>query len=278
MTEFELEILIVAYNSKEILSETLASIAGSSKYKITIIDNASKDNLGDFINQNYPNINYIYNSVNQGYGRAANIGLKQSDAAYTLLLNPDVKTNEAQILELLESARKLENSAITAPCVDKSEIADSKENVLWVVGAIMLFNMEKLNKVGFFDENIFLYYEETDLCKRVIDSGYNITKCNNIYMEHLVGKSSTPNEKIEYLKYWHSGWSKIYFEAKNLSGFEAKFKPYNLLLKYMLKKVIYYFSANDIKKLKYNARFSGALAYVKGEKAFDKNGKPRGLK
>lgn len=277
MTNTELEILIVAYNSKEILSQTLPAIANSEKYKITIIDNASKDGLSEYIAQHYPNINYTYNKINQGYGRAANIGLKQSGAKYTLLLNPDVKTNEQEILALLAEAQKLENSAIIAPCVEKSQISDSKENVSWVVGAIMLFDMAKLKKIGFFDENIFLYYEETDLCKRAIDAGYNITKCNNIYMEHLVGKSSQPNIKIEYLKYWHSGWSKLYYDAKHSAGINSKLKPYSLLFKYLLKKVIYYFSSNDIKKLKYNARFSGALSYIKGEKAFDKSGKPRGI-
>ena len=273
----ELEIIIVTYNSKEIIGSSLSEFCNSDKYDVIVVDNASTDGTAEYIIQNFPQVRLIRNSINQGYGRACNVGFKNSNAPYTLLLNPDVITNEANILKLLHTAKTLNNSVISAPVVDKEEHIEGSlvitEDVEWVVGAAMLFNMKLLREIGLFDENIFLYYEETDLCKRALSAGYKITKCKNILMNHLVGKSSIQNTKTEYLKYWHSAWSKFYYNRKHFKNHKAK--NLKLVFKYALKKVIYSFANKN--KLKYNARFAGAIAFIKGKPAFSESGKPNGL-
>lgn len=273
----ELEIIIVTYNSKEIIGSSLAEFCNSGKYDIIVVDNASTDGTAEYIIQNFPSVKLIRNTTNQGYGRACNVGFKNSSAPYTLLLNPDVITTEENIIKLFHTARTLNDSVIVAPVVDKEDYIEGSlaitEDVEWVVGAIMLFNMKLLREVGFFDENIFLFYEETDLCKRVLESGYKITSCRNILMHHLCGKSSGSSTKTEYLKYWHSAWSKCYYNKKHFENY--KFKNSRLFIKYLIKKIIYSFSGKG--KLKYNARLAGTIAFLKGRPAFNENGKPNGL-
>ena len=63
----------------------------------------------------------------------------------------------------------------------------------WVIGAAMMFSMEHLRTVGLFDEQIFLFSEESDLCKRIIQEGYKIYLDTDIYIEHLYRQSSTPS-------------------------------------------------------------------------------------
>ena len=75
--------------------------------------------------------------------------------------------------------------------------------------------MEKLRNIGFFDENIFLFSEEDDLCDRTLEAGYGIRFCPDVYFEHLVGQACASNPKIEYMKWWHFGWSTCYRMTKN---------------------------------------------------------------
>jgi GT2 family glycosyltransferase len=60
----------------------------------------------------------------------------------------------------------------------------------WVPGAYSIIRREALEKVGYFDENFFLYYEEVDLCRRIKAAGYSIWYWPDVVVEHLGGESS----------------------------------------------------------------------------------------
>ena len=82
----------------------------------------------------------------------------------------------------------------------------------------MFFNKDNFDKLNGFDENIFLYFEENDFCKRSykINKNYQI---NNIKVTHDVGTSVyTQNEKEKInqinLRTWHFIWSKFYYYKK----------------------------------------------------------------
>lgn len=273
----DLTIISVTYNSKQVISQFLKNI--SDDFNIIIADNASKDGTADFIKGNYIQVEVVELPQNTGYGRAANVALNKVTTDFCFLLNPDIIADTGEILKLLEQAKQQPNLGVISPATSKDEFDASKtspEKVTWVVGATMLFNMKNLKQIGFFDENIFLYYEETDLCKRMLKAGFDILICKNIYLEHLVGKSSAPNPKIEYLKYWHSGWSKLYFNKKYLAKNEYLKKTFSQTFMYLLKFIIYSLMLNN-KKTKYKARLAGSIAFLIGKKAFDENGNPRGI-
>lgn len=61
----------------------------------------------------------------------------------------------------------------------------------WVSGACMAINRSAFESVGGFDEKFFLYWEDTDLCKRIGDQGWNIIYYPEIHVVHSVGKSSS---------------------------------------------------------------------------------------
>jgi hypothetical protein len=62
-------------------------------------------------------------------------------------------------------------------------------SVDWVPGAFMIMRREVLEKVGFFDPRFFLYYEETDLCRRVKAAGYEVSYWPDIVVTHMIGES-----------------------------------------------------------------------------------------
>ncbi len=90
-----LSIIIVNYNSKDVLKDCLASITKSQfpfSFEVYIIDNASVESIED-VRQEYTSFNYIINDDNYGFSFANNRGIMQSKGKYILLLNPDTILN-----------------------------------------------------------------------------------------------------------------------------------------------------------------------------------------
>ena len=65
-----------------------------------------------------------------------------------------------------------------------------QSNIDYVTGADIFFRKSVLDEVGLFDENFFMYFEETDLCKRIRDNGYDIKIIKDAKIIHLEGQSN----------------------------------------------------------------------------------------
>jgi GT2 family glycosyltransferase len=85
----------------------------------------------------------------------------------------------------------------------------------------MLLNLKKIKFNNFFDEKIFLFLEEVDLCKRIIDSSGKIYIINNAKIYHITKKSSGADLEIELCRNWHWMWSLFYYNAKHFGLFKA---------------------------------------------------------
>jgi GT2 family glycosyltransferase len=81
---------------------------------------------------------------------------------------------------------------------DMEEAAD----VDWVPGAFSILRRTALERVGYFDENFFLYYEEVDLCKRFKNAGYRVRYWPDVVVVHLGGESS---KTVKTLAFSESG-------------------------------------------------------------------------
>ena len=98
----KISIIIVSYNVKSYLSNSIDSIMKSSikDFELIIIDNNSFDGSTDYISNNYPLAKLIPNSSNVGFGKAVNQGAKIANSDYLLILNPDTIIEE-DTLEIL---------------------------------------------------------------------------------------------------------------------------------------------------------------------------------
>lgn len=178
--------------------------------KVFIIDNNSTDSSLKNILP-HQKIEIIYNKQNVGFARACNQGFKLSTADYVLLLNPDIELFETTISEcisfmdlridadilgcqLLNDENEITFSCSRFPTVSGifrdvtglSKIAPSifrpgiimkewdhseSKFVDQVMGAFMFMRRSIFDKVGFFDEQFFVYYEEVDFSKRLLKLG-----------------------------------------------------------------------------------------------------------
>ena len=67
---------------------------------------------------------------------------------------------------------------------------NTKNDIGYISGADIFFRQSVLDKVGMFDEKFFMYFEETDLCKRIRDKGYDIKIIKDAKIIHLEGQSN----------------------------------------------------------------------------------------
>ncbi|MFQ5706982.1 MAG: glycosyltransferase [bacterium] len=93
----ELSVIIVNYNVKEFLEQTLISVQRALKgirAEIIVVDNASRDGSVALIQRRFPGVELLVNSENLGFGRASNQGLARAQGQYIALLNPDTIVQE----------------------------------------------------------------------------------------------------------------------------------------------------------------------------------------
>ena len=238
----DLTIIIVAYKSAHIIGQALTNIVGKG-YRIIIIDNGSNDNLEVFLKENYSHleIELILLENNCGFGRANNLALEKVTTKYALIQNPDAVITEKSIDNLLKEAKKDRKVALASPFPVANEnfsksqqqnfindyknkikiLDETKKHVetTFICGGYVLMNIDVFRKIGFFDDNLFLYGEDEELSQRSIANGYKNILVKNAFVFHY-GQGSTEihgifaKYKMLYFRQWHQGWAKAYLRRK----------------------------------------------------------------
>lgn len=103
MSDLQLSIVIVNFNTRDLLAQCLLSILGSresavsnfqspiSNLQVLVVDNASQDDSAAMLRERFPQVQVIQNLDNVGFARANNQGIRASTGHYILLLNPDTE-------------------------------------------------------------------------------------------------------------------------------------------------------------------------------------------
>jgi GT2 family glycosyltransferase len=100
-----LDVVIVAYRSRELLRGCLASLrayAASGGMTVHVIDNASGEGTVEMVRRDFPEVHLVAAHRNLGFSAASNIGIRQSEAPFVLCLNPDTQITEGALDRLLE--------------------------------------------------------------------------------------------------------------------------------------------------------------------------------
>ena len=137
-------------------------------------------------------------------------------------------------------------------------------------GFSMLINKSKFADQTYFDENFFLYLENTDLCLRQKNKKEKIFIIKNSEIKHI-GSYTTKldlSNNLEYIRNWHWMWSKFYFNRKHYGYFIAVFKTLNNLASASLKYLLYALIFNKHKKTIYKMRILGLVNSMIGKKSY----------
>ena len=238
MSISDITIVITSFKSEQKIRKCLNSI--DKRCAIINVENSNDTEHKKRIEKEYNNVKCILVGTNVGYGKANNIGLKETKTKFALILNPDTELFQDTLEKFLIVAKQNENFAIIGPGVKNSKIKEDpsvKLNeqlskpipldasfVKSVKGFAMFLNLSQFKDVGFFDEDFFIYFEEIDLCTRLFKNNKKIYWCPNISIYHDGGQShdKSVNYSMELSRNWHWMWSTFNYHKK-YKGFFISF-------------------------------------------------------
>jgi len=189
------------YNAGKLLLNCIESIKKSAykNLEIIVVDNISTDKSQKACKEKYPDIKLIQNNENFGYCEGNNIGIREAEGDYIIILNPDTIVEPNWIEELISAYSKF-GEGLYQPKIlslDKTEILQSTGNMLHIFGfgfakdkgkndnlvetdiekigyasgTCLFTSKEVLDKIGLLDSFLFLYHDDLDLGWRAAQIG-----------------------------------------------------------------------------------------------------------
>jgi GT2 family glycosyltransferase len=206
-------------------------------WEIYVVDNNSTDGSQAEVKKRFPEVKLIENETNTGFAHANNQALSIMHGRFAVLLNSDAVLKENSVkrllafmtttpsagiagVQLLNDDGSRQNSIDNFPS-SETEIFNKSilrlffpgkypsKNMSYkdpievdsVIGACMMVRKEAIGDVGVFDEDYFIFLEETDWCFRMNKKGWKVYHVPNAEVFHLSGhsKKRTPwRSQIEY--------------------------------------------------------------------------------
>ena len=219
-------VIVVSYNTRDLLRRCLSAL--TDVHEVVVIDNASSDGSAEMVSQDFPAVTLIRNEINRGFGAANNQGLEVMSGDVALLLNSDAFPSEGAISRLgavmnddrwiacggrLQNPdgstqnscsskltlwaviceqslleKLLPNSRLFSPYWQTQRLMGKSgevHEVEQVMGACLM-----MRPVERFDDDFFLFCEDTELCRRLRRHG-EIAWVKDAVFTHELGASST---------------------------------------------------------------------------------------
>jgi GT2 family glycosyltransferase len=213
---------------------------GKLSLQVIVVDNHSEDGSGEMVKEIFSEVFLVNSGKNLGFARANNLGVRQASGQFILFLNPDTlfiddslekvvdfyaRTPGAGFVgcRLLNGDGSLQPSAFPFPglwgfaaanlglhvflppflrrkIVFKKEDYQSLLQVDWMRGAFLLASRKNLEEIGYFDENLFMYAEDLDLCLRMKKSGrqnYYFPETQIIHYGNQAGELRFGTERLQ---------------------------------------------------------------------------------
>ncbi|MEX5519326.1 glycosyltransferase family 2 protein [Bacillus cereus] len=199
------------------------------QYEVIIVDNDSNDGSREYFKEHaFANTIIIENDKNDGFGKANNIGVRFSKGKYIVLLNSDTLVGETNFELLIDTIKSKNNIGVLSTKILNRDssiqslgfnfpslINEVKLNLLfwnfnfiknlrfknysnkglfrvdWVSGSFMIIKKEDYSSIGGFDEKIFMYAEDLDLCYRLYEENKYSYVLDNTSIYHLHGESGS---------------------------------------------------------------------------------------
>jgi GT2 family glycosyltransferase len=240
----DLSIILVSYNVKTYLLGCLDSIYRTTSgiaFEVVVIDNASTDGSVEAIQHSFPQVNLIRNPSNSGLAAAMAQGVSASTGRYVLYLNPDTEILDGTLAGMLRFAdaapdaagfscrllnrdRSLQHSCFRFPnlrmafygffpSVPMDSVANGRyppecyDTVFepeHVLGAFLMVRRSAIEEVGGWDARFFMYFEETDFCYRLTQSGHAIRYCPDFSVIHYGGRSTSQIQEEMSVEFYRS--------------------------------------------------------------------------
>jgi GT2 family glycosyltransferase len=223
---------------------------------LIVVDNASNDNSVHILKELANS--FIINKTNEGFGKACNQAFQISKGEYILLLNPDTQSSPLVLEHLVKSLEMKPECAIIGPqqrdeggnilkscsrfptfntalydLLGLSKLFpnkflpspimtewnhESSRIVDHVIGSYMLIKRSVIDQIGFIDERYFMYLEDLDFSKRVMQAGFKTFFDTTQYIIHEGGSSGN---KVYARRLFYSLRSRSIYWKKHFSNVQS---------------------------------------------------------
>ena len=287
-----ISVVTVTYNSSAVIAACLEVLAGARH--IIVVDNASTDDTISVVRKVVPHAEVMHSERNLGYGGGVNAALRQITTEFVLLITPDTVVEEKCVHRLLCAADLWPNVGMVGPALtepsgrkvrchdaalfhrgqmsrsrDGEPFPDGPVCAGYIQNAVILVRMAAFREVGFYDSNIFLFYEDDDLCLRFIQKGWTLILLPDVTALHIVGSSSLDDKtKVARLRYHHMAWSRIYLERKHRGQVAALIVGTRSVFRFASKILGALITFDCFRFARDMARLKGSVAGLLGRSAF----------
>ena len=208
-----LSIVIVNYNTRDLLRQCLASVAKFAPDAQTIVvDNASRDDSVAMLRAEFPKVETIALAENVGFARGNNAGLPIATGEYVLLLNSDTVVEDDSLAKCVAyldanpdvgglSPRLLgADGAWQQPMHPFPSLADELRQAFrrptrgdpngWLTGTALFLRSSAMREIGGkLDGGCFMYWEDCDLAARLRSAGWKLVVLDDAHVRHYGGAS-----------------------------------------------------------------------------------------
>lgn len=279
-------VLILTFDHKDFLKDCLDTALKSDYPNLEFIvsDNGSKEDIAGFVKENYPrqNIKVVRLKENRGLTGGFNFGYKFCKGKYIMILSNDTKIQKGAISFMVEMAEQDSSIGIISPQIIQMrnpkyfhhagsfmtysgllyhygilQKIDGKEYqkryyVFSCNGAGFLIRKEAAQKCGLFEEDFFIYYDESDLSHRIWLAGYTIVYCPKAMLWHLWGVTIGDRPEIWY-----------YNHRNHISSFIRNLSlPYLIVLLFNFNVMLLLWFIMNILKLRFDIAIGLPRAYL----------------
>lgn len=254
----DLSIILVSYRSKKNIKKTIPLI--DKNISIILVENSMDRSIKTEFEKKYKNLKVIIPKSNSGQGAAFNLGAKKSKKKYLLFMDIDIHIKKSQIITLMRIAKKIRVFGVLTPEIKNHNYKESivkkiNKNLFQISfnhGCVMLVKKSIFKKVKYFDDNIFLYFEESDLYTRCIEANLPVYMYNKVKISNPISKSIDRKYLNEYIvvRNWHYCWSKFYYYKKHYGYITGILKTAPNLIR-AIKNIFFSFVKFEFFKTKY---------------------------
>jgi len=233
-------VIILNYNGAKWMLRCLESLKSQTIFlrtEVIIADNASSDGsdrLSEQLIEGWTNASFVQNGANIGFAAGCNRAAERATGKYLFFLNPDVWLEPDCLQQLFERTEKSGAGAAGALVLDYDDnsfqsfggdgfdifglgvgtTVERAGNRLFTPVGFYFIRADLFRKLGGYDEQFFLYAEDTDLSWRVWLSGHWIVTAPLARIHHRGGASVNPAGGTKIVE-MRTSESKRYHANKN---------------------------------------------------------------
>ncbi|MBR1930501.1 MAG: glycosyltransferase family 2 protein [Lachnospiraceae bacterium] len=201
----EVTVVIPNYNGIKYIADCLQALlnqeAGTPRFTVLVVDNGSADGSVEVMQERFPEVELVCLPQNTGFCHAVNVGIRQSQTPFVILLNNDTRVYPGFVKALYDAIGKDENVfSVSAQMLmwDRPELLDDAGDIYCVLGwarargkgkpverfdnpaevfsacgGAAIYRKKVLEEIGLFDEQHFAYLEDLDIGYRARICGYH---------------------------------------------------------------------------------------------------------